>query len=210
MPRVAETDPAKLAERKLRKRQRHTQYMQQWRQSSKEVAHEMRGLLEAAAAGEPLKPLEDPATKHGAIQRSAIAALNLALQAHGITVNRILRTISEGLDAEKVKALLGIERSFPDMPQRLRSADIALGLLARAGAIPADHQSEPAAPITINMLVMGNGDAVQSMPLVAKTLTAPALPHRQRDVGTGSVAHEAKLKRNKPYELPEAAEVSGK
>jgi hypothetical protein len=126
--------------------------MKLWRQRGKQVAQSMRGLLESAAAGQLYRPTADPDSTQGAIQRSAVAALSMTLQAHNITVNRILATISQGLDAEKLKVFLGEVQSQADMPQRLRASDIAVRLLEAAGELPSPRRPESAAPISVTVV----------------------------------------------------------
>lgn len=117
----------------------------------------MRGLLEAAAAGESFRPMDESSPRAG-LQRSAVAALSLALQSHDITVSRMLQQISEGLSAEKVKAFLGERLSLPDVPTRLRAADLALKLLERTGEVPPDCREPGNSHITVNVLMIGEDD----------------------------------------------------
>jgi hypothetical protein len=155
MAKKKETDPQALERRKKLRATKHADYMRLWRERTKKVANAMTNLLESAVAHAQPGP-----DNH--IERGAVAALALTLAHHGITVNRIARTVSDGLDSTRDKKIGESVVSSPDMQHRLRASDVALKLLERAGVTPGARHAEPACAIKVNILVMGPKGETQS------------------------------------------------
>ncbi len=216
MPKLPESDPAILAQRKERRRARGRVNTANYRKRINEKVESLMGqaldVLGEDAAPVDADTLQSPA-QTSAATRTARAILKRTLRRNALTLDKAAARIAEGLDSEKLR-LLGEEvRSLPDTGNRLRSTDMLLKLLERSGDLVGAEEAAQPQEISVNITVI-NGDATQSIPLVAKptkTIEATAIPLRPtRNVVPGSAAHEAKLNRNRPYELPEAADGSGK
>ena len=90
------------------------------------------------------RDVRDPA-QSSAATRTARAILKRTLRRYGLTLDKAARRLLEGLDSEKLR-LLGEEvRSLPDTGNRLRSVDVLLKLLERAGDLQARKKSAHAA-----------------------------------------------------------------
>src|SRR5688572_15499140 len=88
------------------------------------------------------------------------AALQKALEKHDITIDRIAKRISEGMDAEKQNNFTG--EVTPDQTARLKATDMAMGLTGLKA------KTEPPKPDKINpgtakelAEAIRNGDEVQ-------------------------------------------------
>jgi hypothetical protein len=147
MPKPKETDPIVLEKRKKRKATNHARYMRLWRQRGNQVAESMTNLLEGAVSNMSAPP-------EGLLGRGAVAALALTLANHGITVDRVARVCSEGLESVRDKKIGDVVVSVADTQHRLRSGDLALKLLERAGITPSARRVHPVTPITVHILMM--------------------------------------------------------
>jgi hypothetical protein len=147
MPPVKQTDPDVIEQRKKRKASNHARYMRLWRQRGKQVAESMTNLLEGAVSNMSAPP-------EGLLGRGAVAALALTLANHGITVDRVARVCSEGLESVRDRKVGDVVVSTADMQHRLRSGDLALKLLERAGITPSARRVEPATHIVVNVMMM--------------------------------------------------------
>jgi hypothetical protein len=215
MPRAAETDPAKLAQRLERRRSFARERNRRHRSKVKERTEAMLNQALATFTGEPADPdsLNSPKVSPAA-ERTARAVLRRVLSRRGVTLDNVVSKVAEALSSQKVRLLGGKEVSLVDTGNRLRASDIALKLLERVGTIPSVKEAQVPQAISVSITLLNQGDTIQRVPLVAtptKTIDATVTPPRPtRNVVTGSAAHEARLKREAPYELPEAAEGSGK
>lgn len=167
MPPKPETDPEVLAARRRKRRQNHSAYMKRWREQGEKIARDMTHLLEGAMVNRPMSVL-DPESHDGVIRRGSAAALALTLSAHNITTERVVRTISDGLDSTKLKSVGDEMRSLPATQERLRASDLACRLLERAGNIPGNRHFEPASQIRVQVLVMGEDPAVEMRTITAE------------------------------------------
>ena len=211
MPKAPETDPNVLRQRKERRRARGRVNTANYRKRINEKVESLMGqaldVLSNDATPIDADTLQSPA-QSSAATRTARAILKRTLRRYGLTLDKAARRLLEGLDSEKLR-LLGEEvRSLPDTGNRLRSTDMLLKLLERSGDLVGAQETQAPQEITVNVLMLNQGDTV-SVPLVAKTIDdATVTPLRPpRTVVVGSAAHEARLKREAPYELPEATET---
>src|ERR1019366_2693275 len=138
-----ETDPARLLERKRRQREKSNLRMRRWRAATKQITQQATAILEHAAEGRPYPAPDHQDSVHGLAMRSATALLKLSLERNGVTPDRIVRVVAEGLGSMRVEKAGNQISSLPDMQHRLRASDVALKLLERAGFIPGARQSEP-------------------------------------------------------------------
>src|SRR5258706_580448 len=121
MPPRKETSPVVLEQRKLRKREKHRLQMAKYRARAKETVAEL--LNTALATVE--NPQQPRSEAQGLAVRTAQAVLRGSLARHAITTDRIVRTISEGLDSTKLKEIDGLVTTRPAMQERLRACDHA-------------------------------------------------------------------------------------
>jgi hypothetical protein len=212
MPRAKEADPAILAQRVERRRAFARERNRRHRLKVKERTEAMLNQALATFTGEAADPdsLDSPKVSPAA-ERTARAVLRRVLSRRGVTLDNVVSKVAEALSSQKVRLLGGKEVSLVDTGNRLRASDIALKLLERVGTIPGVKEAQVPQAISVTLTLLNQGDTVQRVPLVTtptKTIDAAVtLPRRPRNVVAGSVAHEARLQRNRPYELPEATET---
>ena len=89
--------------------------------------------------------------------RTAQAILKRTLRRHGVTPDKIVQRIAEGLDAERIVRNGDKRASLPDTANRQRTITHALTLLERAGELPGAKVSGPATIIMTKILMLGEG-----------------------------------------------------
>lgn len=164
MPRRKEEDPTKLLERKRRQREKVRLRMQKHRAKAKGLVTAMLSHALTTVCDRPNMPTCEA---QSLAERTAQAILKNTLQRHGVTQDRIVRVVSEGLDSMRTKEIGGVVSSQPDTQYRLRASDVALKLLERAGEVPGLRHAEPVGTIRVNVLMMGDDNTEQ-----IKTITA--------------------------------------
>ena len=75
----------------------------------------------------------------------------------GVTPDKIVQRIAEGLDAERIVRNGDKRASLPDTANRQRTITHALTLLERAGELPGAKVSGPATIIMTKILMLGEG-----------------------------------------------------
>ena len=166
MPPKRETDPVILEDRKRRQRVQTARRMRVHRAKAKNIVTTLLGNALATVTDRPNMSTSGP---QALASKTAQAVLKNTLLRHGVTQDRVVRTVSEGLDSmRQVKGTDGIS-SLPDTQHRLRASDTALKLLERAGEVPGSRHSESAAHITVNVLVMEDDGSEHIRAITAET-----------------------------------------
>jgi hypothetical protein len=158
MPPKPETDPVILEQRRKRKQEGVKLRMRKHRAKAKTLVTTLLGSALATVTGKPASP---KGAAQGLASRTAQAILKTTLQRHGVTQDRVVRVVSEGLDSMRQIKVGDEISSLPDTQHRLRASDTALKLLERAGEVPGSRYSDSAAHITVNVLVMEDDGSEQ-------------------------------------------------
>ena len=154
MPPKKQTDPEILAQRKRNKREKHRVRMAGYRAKAKDAVGELLDNALATVGGPGGNSMEYVNQAQSKAARTAQAILKNSLARHGITVDRVVRVIAEGLAAMRHSEVAGKLVSRPDVAYRLRSADSSLKLLERSGDI-GQIRGEPQGEIRVQVLMMG-------------------------------------------------------
>jgi hypothetical protein len=163
VPPKRETDPAILEQRKRRQRERTARRMRVHRAKAKNIVTTLLGNALATVTDRPNMPTSG---LQALASRTAQAVLKNTLLRHGVTQDRVVRTVSEGLDSMRQVKRGDEISSLPDTQHRLRASDTALKLLERAGEVPGLRHSEPAAHIHVNIVQFG-GDSQRTIDVEA-------------------------------------------
>lgn len=147
--------PEAQAGRRERKRERTRERVRRHRAKAKAAVTTLLGNALGRVTGNTYMPTVRPET---VADKTAQSILSNTLASYGVTVDKVVRTVAEGLDATRFKVINGKEALQPDSPQRLRGADIAIRLMERSGAIPADRRPDSMAHITVNILQLTDLD----------------------------------------------------
>ena len=149
-------DPEILAQRKRNKREKHRVRMAKYRARAKETVGELldNALATVGGTGGNSDSMQYRSEAQSKAARTAQAILKSSLARHGITVDRVVRIIAEGLAAMRHSEVAGKLVSRPDIAYRLRSADSSLKLLERSGDIGQIHGELPGV-INVEVLVIG-------------------------------------------------------
>lgn len=150
MPPKRETDPTILEQRRRQQREKGRLRMEKHRAKAKGLVTTMLSHALTTVCDRPNMPTGEA---QALAERTAQAILKNTLQRHGVTQDRIVRVVSEGLDSMRVREIDGKVSSQPDTQHRLRASDTALKLLERAGEMPSLKHSEPATAINVRILV---------------------------------------------------------
>jgi hypothetical protein len=153
MPPKKCVDPDVLGARKKHRREMGRIRMRKHRAKGKELVTEMLGTALKTVCSSTDTPTGE---SQSLASRTAQAILKTTLLRHGVTQDRIVRVVSEGLESIRVTGKGHDISSQPDMQHRLRASDTALKLLERAGEVPGARHSEPLGTIRVNVLVLSD------------------------------------------------------
>jgi len=81
-----------------------------------------------------------------------------ALDAAGLTLPRVLQKLNDKMDSKRLVSIGKEAISTDDNDAQLRATEQVIKLHDRAGNLPAAQESGTSAPITVNILVMGEKD----------------------------------------------------
>jgi hypothetical protein len=136
--------PEQEAARRQRKREATRLRMQRHRAKAKSAVTDLLSTaLERVATGLPAPADAPQSLARRTAAATATAILKRTLQRHAVTVNRVVRVVSESLEAVKVKPLKGKTVSLTDHASRLRGAEQAVRFLQLVGEVPAERDTLP-------------------------------------------------------------------
>ena len=150
MPPRRETNPAILEQRKLRKIEKARFPTRAYREKAKTLATEMLGQAFANVCDGPNIPTTDGQTL---AVRTAQGILKSSLRRHGVTIERIVDTVSHAIDAVKFREVGDEVTQIPSWQERLRACDTGLRLMERSGDLPEESGPGPSS-IVVNVLVL--------------------------------------------------------
>jgi hypothetical protein len=139
--------------------------MRKYRAKGRKLVTDLLGSALASVTDGAIVPRSEP---QSLATRTAQAVLRTTLLRHGVTQDRVVRVISEGLDSMRLVVKGDDISSQVDMQHRLRASDSAIKLLERAGELPGAKHSEPASHIVVNVMVLGEADGQQMRTIEAE------------------------------------------